>query len=297
MTKLSDVSVPQLRCFITVVSTGSVAEAGRRLGMSAASVSKAIQRLERVVGVRLLHRSTHALSLTPDGERLVEPARAAVRAAQDFEDALDDGDAGVVRITGALVLVRHVIAPLMGQLPAGVRLDVRVTNELVDLADEGIDLAIRTGPLTKLPGHLGQTWFKAPWVMCATPGYLKRVPRTIDELADHQLIGFRNRRSGRIEPWPHKGGRFEPDARLAFDDGDAVWEAMLAGAGIACAPLYLAAPALRDGRAVEVLPKLRGPEFTVSLVRRERRLVPARVKTLIAFLVRHAPSFRDLLRR
>lgn len=297
MTQPPDVSVPQLRCFLAVVSTGSVAEAGRQLGISAASVSKAIQRLERAVGARLLHRSTHAISLTPDGERVLAPARAAVRAAQDFEDAIDVHDGGVIRVTGALGLVRHVIAPLVGELPSELRLDVRVTNELVDLADEGIDLAVRSGPLTNLPGHVRQTWFQVPWVLCAAPGYLTRPPHTIEDLAAHQLIGFRNRRTGRVETWPHRGGRFEPQARIAFDDGDAVWEAMLAGAGIACAPLYVAAAALRDGRAIEVLPKLRGPDITVSLVRRERKLTPPRVSKLIAFLVGHAPNFRNLQRR
>ncbi|HEY0252473.1 MAG TPA: LysR family transcriptional regulator [Kofleriaceae bacterium] len=288
--------MPQLRCFVTVVSTGSVAEAGRRLGMSAASVSKAIRRLEDAVGVRLLHRSTHALSITPDGERLLEPARATVRAAQDLEDAVD-GDS-MVRITGALALIRHVIAPLTAALPSDLRLDIRATNEIVDLADDGIDLAIRTGTLTKLPGHIAQAWFETPWVMCAAPRYLDG--RTLGGIADlpaHDLIGFRNRRTGRIEAWPHKGGRFGPDARIAFDDGDAVWDAMLAGAGIACAPLYLAASALRSGRAIEVLPKLRGPAITVSIVRRERRLTPARVTKAIGFLKAHTPSFRDLTRR
>ncbi|WP_437313693.1 LysR family transcriptional regulator [Sorangium sp. So ce385] len=75
-------SVPQLRCFLAVVDAGSVAEAGRRLGMSAASVSKAITRLEDGAGVRLLRRSTHAISLTDAGEALLEPAREAVRAAE-----------------------------------------------------------------------------------------------------------------------------------------------------------------------------------------------------------------------
>lgn len=301
-----DVSVLQLRCFITVVSAGSVAEAGRKLGISAASVSKAIRRLEDAAGVRVLHRSTHAMSLTVDGEALLAPAREAVRAAQAFEDAAahvaDGGEAGVVRVTGALGCVRHVVAPLVGELARAhpdIRLELRATNEIVDLADEGIDLALRTGPLTRLPGHIQHTWFGAPWVLCAAPGYLARhpAPRTIRELADHELIAFRNRRSGRVEPWPHKGGRYEPTPRLAVDDGDAAWEAMLAGAGIACAPLYLAAAALRSGGAVELLPGLRGADVRVAMVRRERSLTPARVTKLIEFLVAHTPSFRDLARR
>ena len=302
-----EVSVPQLRCFVAVASAGSVAEAGRRLGMSAASVSKAITRLEDSAGVRLLHRSTHAMSLTDEGQALLEPARDAVRAAQVFQDtaahAADAGHAGVVRVTGSVGLVRHVVVPLLGELARAhpdLRLDVRATNELVDLADGGIDLALRSGSLAGAPGLLHQTWFSSPWVICAAPRYLARraAPQAIAELDAHDLIGFRNQRTGRIEAWPHRGptgsARYEPRARFAFDDGDAVWSAMLAGAGIACAPLYLAAAALRDGGAVELFAARRDAEVSVAMVRRDRRLTPGRLTALIAFLAAHAPALDDL---
>lgn len=81
----NDISFSQLRCFVAVVDAGTLAEAGRRLGMATASVSKAIARLEEAAGAKLLHRSTHALSLTEDGKRLIDPAREAVRAAGVFQ--------------------------------------------------------------------------------------------------------------------------------------------------------------------------------------------------------------------
>jgi DNA-binding transcriptional LysR family regulator len=91
----ADISVPQLRCFIAVVEAGSIARAGRRLGTSAASVSKAIARLEESVGARLLHRSTHALSLTGEGQALLEPARQVLRAAQGFQEAATAAAGGI----------------------------------------------------------------------------------------------------------------------------------------------------------------------------------------------------------
>lgn len=304
-----EVSVPQLRCFIAVVGAGSVAEAGRRLGMSAASVSKALTRLEEGAGVRLLHRSTHALSLTEAGEALLESAREAVRAADAFEEAAGhargNGDAGVVRLTAAVGLVRHVLVPMLGEfarLHPDIQLDVRATNEVLDLADSGIDLAIRSGSLDGLPGHIHQAWFSCPWVICAAPSYLARrpAPRTIAELDTHDLIRFRNPQSGRIQPWPHRTGggtsegAYEPRARFAFDDGDAAWGTMLAGGGIACVPLYLAAAALRNGAAVEVLADFRGSSSNMVLLRRDRRLTPGRLTTLMAFLSARAPDFSDL---
>lgn len=305
-----EISMPQLRCFVTVVSAGSVAEAGRRLGMSAASVSKAVTRLEEGAGVRLLHRSTHALSLTEDGEALLGPAREAVRAAQAFGDAAahaaNGGDAGVVRLTGAVGFVRHVVVPLMGdfvRLHPRIRLDVRATNEIVDLADGGIDLALRSGSLSGVPGHLQQTWFSFPWVVCAAPSYLDRrpTPQAMPELDGHDLIGFRNHRTGRVQPWPYRtpagdaGGRYDPKVRLSFDDGDAVWGTMLAGAGIACAPLWLAAGSLRNGTAVELLAAWRDADVSVAMLRRDRRVTLGRLTTLMAFLGARAPKLGDLL--
>jgi DNA-binding transcriptional LysR family regulator len=305
-----EVSVPQLRCFIAVVDAGSVAEAGRRLGMSSASVSKAVTRLEEGAGVRLLHRSTHALSLTEAGEALLESAREAVRAAEAFEEAAGhargSGDAGVVRLTAAVGFVRHVLVPMLGELARlhpEIQLDVRATNETLDLADNGIDLAIRSGSLAGLPGHLHQTWFTCPWVICAAPSYLARrpAPRTIAELDEHDLVRFRNPQSGRIQPWPHRTvagtteEAYEPRAQFAFDDGDAVWGTMLAGGGIACVPLYLAAASLRNGAAVEVLADFRGAAASVVMLRRDRRLTPGRLATLMAFLSARAPDFSDLL--
>ncbi len=304
-----EVSVPQLRCFVAVVSAGSVAEASRRLGMSAASVSKAITRLEAGAGVKLLHRSTHALSLTEDGESLIEAAREAVRAAEAFEHAAahvaDGANAGVVRLTGAVGFVRHVVVPLMGEFAVrhpDIRLDVRATNETVDLADGGIDLALRSGAVSGVPGHLQQAWFSFPWVICAAPGYLDRrpAPLTVPELDGHDLIGFRNNRTGRVQPWPHRGptggagGRYDLKTGLSFDDGDAAWGAMLAGAGIACAPLWLAATALRNGTAVEILAKWRDADASVTMLRRNRRLTPGRLTTLMAFLSARVPYFGDL---
>ena len=189
------------------------------------------------------------------------------------------------------------------RLHPGIRLDVRATNEIVDLADGGIDLALRSGPLTGIPGHLQQTWFSFPWVICAAPGYLDRrpAPLTVLELEGHDLIGFRNTRTGRVQPWLHRtatsgaGGRYDPKAHLSFDDGDAVWDAMLAGAGIACAPLWLAAASLRNGMAVELLAEWRDSDAGVAMLRRDRRATPGRLTTLMAFLSARAPSLGDLL--
>lgn len=302
-----DLSVPQLRCFVAVVEGTSLAEAGRRLGMSAASVSKAIARLEKSVGARLLHRSTHAFSLTVEGEALIGPARAVLAAAAAFRNAASDGagDGGAVRVSAPVGFCRVVLAPLLASFRErhpDVRIDVRATNEIVALADEGIDVAIRSGSLARTPGHIQQRWFSFPWVCCAAPGYLERrgLPRTVAELAGHDCIGFRNLRTGQVQGWPFRseeppgGDRWAPAAMLIFDDGDSGWRAVLAGGGIACTPLWMAAAALRDGRAVEILAPYRDRPVDFSIVRRERQLTPPRVAALVEYLLAHPPSLADL---
>lgn len=297
-----DVSISQLRCFVTVVDVGSFADAGRQLGMSAASVSKGIARLEQSTKVRLLHRSTHSISLTPEGEALLEPARSVVASALHFRASSDQtavrADGGTIRISVSVGLSRAVLAPLIAkfcEVHPNIRIEVRATNEIVNLVDEAVDLAIRSGPLARTPGHIQQRWFSSRWVMCASAAYLKRagVPESIDDLARHALVGFRNPRTGQVQSWAMrtkegKNIRFDPVSMLVFDDGDSGWQATLAGAGICCTPLYLAASALGDGTAVEVLKHCGDGEFDVSLIRQHRRHTARRVTTFMDFLMEHS---------
>jgi DNA-binding transcriptional LysR family regulator len=306
-----DISFSQLRCFVAVVDAGSLAEAGRQLGMSTASVSKAIARLEQASGVKLLHRSTHAISLTRDGEQLVEPAREVVRAAGVFSRSAgaqtQESAAGWVRVTAPVAFMRDVLTPLFAEFSRenpSIRLDLRASNELVDLAKEGVDLAIRSGSLVRVPGHLQTAWFKFPWVVCASPEYLKgrARPERPSDLAAHKLIGFRNQRTGQVRPWwfrqPDNEGdviQVAPDATSIFDDGASAWKAAVHGGGIVSAPLWLAADDLRAGRAVELLREWRDADVTMYFLRRDRRLTPERVNTVIAYLRKHAPPLADLI--
>ena len=158
-------------------------------------------------------------------------------------------------------------------------------------------VAIRSGSLDDVPGHVRHVWFSCPWVVCATPAYLaeRAAPAMPLHLEEHELIGFRASEDGLVRAWsfrdPKTGirARLVPHPVLAFDDGEAGWLATLAGLGIARAPLFLAAEALRDGTVVELLKPWRDVDMPVSIVRRETRLTPPRVEHLITFLKRHPP--------
>ena len=302
-TLLASVSLPQLLCFVTVVDAGSFAEAGRRLGMSTSGVSKTVARFEAAHGVRLLHRSTHRLSLTDEGERLIDTARATVGSVAELETALGElagtNSVSRVRISAPVSFMQFCLAPLLPAFHAehpDILLDLRATDRNVDLARDGIDLAIRPGPIEGVPGHLTRLLFRFSWVVCASPDYLQRrgVPQTPADLTNHDLIGFRNSRTGMVDAWQFgtdpngrssAGARSMPGSRFVIDDAQAVWNAVLAGTGLAWAPDWMARDDLQLGRVVEVLRDCRGREMPVSVLRRDQPLKPKKVEKTIAFLV------------
>jgi DNA-binding transcriptional LysR family regulator len=294
-TQLDTVSLSQLRCFIAVIDTRSFANAARQLALTTSGVSKTISRLEAAYGLRLLHRSTHSISPTEAGERLIGPARAVLNGAADIDAILTHASmsaaTGSVRIGAPPAFVRRCLVRL---LPAFIErhpdivLDLRASDAIVDLAEVGLDLAIRSGQLDGLPGHVRLPWFEFDWVACGSPRYLERrgIPRTPSDLATHDLIGFRNTRTGLVEPWRLRADSFprSPAWRFVTDDAESALLAAVNGAGIMWAPRWLAADAFASSMAIEVLPDWRGNTMPMSILRRGQTLLPTRVREVMDFL-------------
>jgi DNA-binding transcriptional LysR family regulator len=161
------------------VEAGSFSEAARRAGTTTSAMSKAIARFERTHGVRLLHRTTHSIALTDEGDRLVDAAGTLFENLEKVEASLakiaTGKVAGRVRITAPTSFARACIMP---RLPDFLRdnptlqIEIKFRNEILDLAAEGVDVAIRSGPLDRLPGHQARKLFTFPWIACASPAYL-----------------------------------------------------------------------------------------------------------------------------
>ena len=253
--------------------------------------------------MKLFHRTTRSVSLTVEGERLFEGAQRLVDEVEALTAEVTDSrqvPRGRIVISAPAVFGRFwltdKILDFMTHYPE-VEVEVNFDDRLVDLAAEGIDLAVRLGTLSDSANLVVRKLFEDTVYTCAAPDYLAAngVPGTIEDLADHRCIHYRVRNTGRLFPFHFQQNNavvrqaFTPT--LVFNSVDAIRRASERGLGIAQLPSFLALDAIRSGRLTEVLPDLRMSTFPYSLVYLDRRLVSRRVRALVDFLVADPPRF------
>jgi DNA-binding transcriptional LysR family regulator len=227
-------------------------------------VSKAIARLERELGVRLLQRTTRNLGLTPDGQVFYERCSQWLADMEETRALLQDGAAepvGVLRVSLPITFGRLVVAPLLARLSRrypGLAIEAGLTDRKVDLIEEGVDVAVRIG---ELPDNrlIARRISRSQHVVCAAPEFIARHGRPAHPLAlpDYPCITFRSLNTHQILAWPVADAQgsshsITPPGRLVFDHGEAMVEAALAGGGFTCAHRYIVAPLIAQGRLVEV---------------------------------------------
>jgi DNA-binding transcriptional LysR family regulator len=295
--------------FARVVDAGSFAEAARRAGTTTSALSKAVSRFEKANGVRLLHRTTHAISPTPEGERLLEGTRDLLREAERLEALLDhakaSGAGGRIRLSAPAPFLRAGLArqvPALLRANADIELELKIDDGTLDLAAEGIDIAIRFGALAGYPNVIATPLGSFPWVLCATPRYVEIMgtPQSPADLDAHHQIGCRDPSSGRVMAWqfadPGSGAvlRHLPRPRIVVEDLGAIWSMMRQGLGLAWIPAWAGLGPLRDGRVVELLRAWRVQETPIHAVRLERRHTPSRVRSVLDGLKAAAEDWRYL---
>jgi DNA-binding transcriptional LysR family regulator len=303
MDNMSAPSLPRdlarLLAFVRVVEAGSFAEAARRAGTTASNLSKSVARFERRHGVRLLHRTTHSIALTEEGDRLMETGRelreSLDRIASSLNVVAGAQGGGRVRITAPASFARACILPRLAAFlreNPDLQIEVKFRNEILDLAAEGVDIAIRTGPLDRLPGHQAKRMSSFPWIAFASPDYLKArgAPQSPHDLGAHEHVGFRNPASGQLLTWrfaaPRGKGvlRFAPKPKHIVDDAHAAILLVGDGFGIGWGPVWLVAEDVRNGRLVEVLKDWRVAEEPLWMVRTSSRQPPRRTLRTMQFL-------------
>jgi DNA-binding transcriptional LysR family regulator len=282
-----------MEVFVAVNEAGSFAAAAARLRMSPPAVTRVVSALEDRLGARLLNRTTRSLGLTEAGARYLEGAR---RLLAEFEAAerAAVGEAaaatGHLTVAASLAFGRMHVAPVLAAfLRAEPRLaaSLLLADRLVNLVEEGIDIAVRIGALpdsTLVARRIGET----RRILLASPGYLaeRGEPARPEELRRHDIIAFTGLMPAR--EWRHLGGDGRPAAialspRLEVNDAAAALAAAERGDGITPAFCYMARPLLAAGRLVRVLDRHAPPAVPIQLVYPHARLLAPKIRAFIDF--------------
>lgn len=283
--------------FVAVAEARSFRAAATRLGVTSAAVSKAVRRLEAELGVALLHRTTRRVRLSVEGELLFARARAAcdlVLSGRDEAMAAVSEPRGPLTVSLPSLLVPALARRLPELVDANpeVTLGLVVTDRLVDLVADSVDVALRIGDLAD-SSLVARRVARTSWVTVAAPSYVARhgVPATPAALAGHRCLKFRTPRNTLVE-WTFRREAGADDAvvvpspcTLSADDGEALVRAAAAGVGICQAFATMVAEQLADGSLVRVLEPYEAPGPPVHVLCLAEQRTSPRVRAFIDFAV------------
>ncbi|MEP0943113.1 MAG: LysR family transcriptional regulator [Rhizobiaceae bacterium] len=271
--------------FLQIVATGSISAAARDLNLPRATLSRRITGLEADLGVRLLHRRTNKLTLTAAGlelrhraAKIVNEADAAWAAVQ----RLDDTPRGLLRVSMTGANFENLFNDFLQDFPE-VQLEVFSTTRHVDLIAEGVDVAMRIGPI-KDQNLIAKRIRTDHLIAVATPDYLGEFgsPKQPKDLANHNcLVGF----AGDWTPstsWPLWNGKsVSVSGRLATNELHLIKASLMAGHGLALLPSAIIAKELTTNRVQPVLPDQIGAEIPISLVYADREFIDPKVRLFV----------------
>lgn len=278
--RLADMAV-----FAAVLDAGGFTAAGRRLALTKGAVSKAVGRLERHLGTRLLHRTTRRVAPTEAGEALLAYCRSVVQqadAAEQHLGRLSDEPRGLLRLTATVSFGVARVAPLLPGLAArhpALQVALRLDDAVADLVADRYDLAIRIGRLPD-SGLVARRLGAIEGAVVASPDYLARrgVPTRVEALVDHDCLRY----DEHVRSWPVPGRELPIGRGIAVDSTLGQLEAALAGGGLALLADYLAAPHLASGALVRVLPEVRS-RIDVHAVHPYARHPPPKVRAALDY--------------
>ena len=284
-----------LIAFARAGSTESYTAAARSLGISPSAVSKSVQRLEQRLGVSLFTRTTRSLTLTPEGRELHDRALKLLRDAEAIEQAALTARAepsGTLRIATSLPIGIHVIAPALPafrKLYPKLTVDLRLSDQIIDIVEQGIDVAVRIGDLadTRLVSRR-----LAPHRLCAfaSPTYLaaQGTPMHPDELEGHDTVNLRYQSTGQVFRWPFRIGEriveIVPPSRVVVDASDALVATLAAGGGIGVSASFIVSPYVARGELVPILSDFAVERNNIAALWPESRRANPAVRAFLALL-------------
>jgi DNA-binding transcriptional LysR family regulator len=288
------IQLGELEVFFAAVDCGSFSAAGRRLGLSPSAVSKLVARLEDRLGVRLLHRTPRALTLTEAGRALHEEGQGvfdALASAENAVRACADDISGTLRVHSMVTFAKHQLAPVIKDFldrHPRLRIEFHLSNEAVDFVEHSIDVSIQGGPLPD-SSLVARRLLDSPWIICAAPDYLARhgTPRTPADLAHHNCLNFTQRTHWNTWPLVEDGEERPVAARgnAGANLGDMLLELARRGLGLVRLAEFHVGEDLRAGRLVPVLEAFRPPaQEPLYLVWQSRKHQSPRVRAFLAFM-------------
>jgi DNA-binding transcriptional LysR family regulator len=293
-----------LTAFVRVVDCGGFSAAARRLNMSVTMVSSHVQALEERLGARLLNRTTRRIGLTETGKDYYERC---VQILADLEDADRAASAdhstprGTLRLytgTHIVQLIAPVIAEFLSLHPA-VSVDLTIGERMVDLVEEGYDLAVRPVPPADSSLIVRSL---TPWrpILCCSPGYLEnhRPPERLEDLAQHNCLRYAFYAFG--DEWRFTGPDGKPatvrvSGNLVTNSGEALRLVALSGQGVLLAPSFLVAGDVAAGQLVRILVDYRPVEFAINAIYPHRHHVSSKVRSFIDLAAEHFAAHRKWL--
>jgi DNA-binding transcriptional LysR family regulator len=283
----------EMRVFAAVVDAGSFVGAADELAVSKAAVSRIVSDLEARLGVRLLHRTTRRLSLTAEGEVFVDRCRELLAAVDEAEAEVSErsGHAvGVLKVSAPVSYGILRLAPLWGGFLAAhpqIELDITLSDRVVDLVDEGFDLAVRIARLES-SSLVSRRLATTRMVLCASPKYLRKhgMPRHPGDLVNHTVLAYSLLAVGNT--WVFEGPEgpvaVKVRPRMHTNSGDTCRAAALQHQGIVLQPSFLVGDDVAAGTLVELMPGYRSHEMGVYAVYPSRKHLLPKVRLLIDYL-------------
>ena len=286
----------EIKVFTAVADYGSFVAASEALNLSKAAVSRYVSDLERRLGARLIHRTTRKLSLTAEGEIFLMRCRSILESIEESEEEISTRGqtaSGKLRITAPVSFGIQHLAPLwkrfLDEYPK-VNLELELSDRVINLVEEGFDLAIRIGQLndsTLVSRQLAATRL----VLCASPGYLAQrgSPNHPSELVEHETFSYSLLSTGHTWKFDGPDGtvNIRVSPRMTSNNGDTGVEVCVRGGGIHLWPTFLVEDHLRTGSLVEVLPAFKAANFGIYAVYPSKKHVLPKVRALVDFLLRH----------
>ncbi|MBS1000126.1 LysR family transcriptional regulator [Acetobacter persici] len=285
----SDLDLATLRIFVAVAEAGSFVSGGKAVGLTRSAAGKAVARLESYLETRLFQRTTRQVSMTAEGRELFH------RSVQILEDMADaeasvranaSSPRGTLRLTVSEGYGKAKIIPFLTEYLETVpdlSVEVSFTDRVVDLVEEGFDLAIRVGATVSSTQYITQVIDRTPLGLYASPSYLARceTPNCLEDLSCHLRLTYGLAPAPTAWSFPFRGAAptiIDGPSRIRFDSGDAVKVAAIAGLGIALLPESIVETHLQSGELISILPKVTCTEVDIRALYPSRRHLSLRTR-------------------